>query len=58
MFSCVRCSRIVKDEEKYILFLDYYCRACMNTIEHDPDYALCLVQRNAILSRFIQIEKD
>jgi len=56
MFSCVRCTRLVTDEECYLLFLDKYCRACIITIENDPDYALVIVQRNALLSRFKQIE--
>jgi len=37
-FECFRCTRIVKGEESYVLFDYFYCRACMNTIENDPDY--------------------
>jgi len=40
MFECIRCTRIVNNEEIYVLHGSFYCRACMITIENDPD---CLV---------------
>jgi len=35
---CKRCTHEVTIEEKYLMFKAFYCRACMNTIENDPDY--------------------
>ncbi len=55
MFECVRCTRIVEGEEKYLMFKDEYCSACMDTITHDQDYAW-IIGRNYLLSRFEQIE--
>ena len=36
-FFCMRCTGRIKNE-RYLLFRAYYCGACMNTIENDPDY--------------------
>lgn len=38
MFDCIRCTRIVHDEESYLLFGKKYCRACALFIENSPEY--------------------
>jgi len=45
-FICFRCTRMVKNEEAYLLFDDLYCRACNITIERDPDYVF-LMKKNS-----------
>jgi len=44
MFECKRCGRLVENEEARLLNKDLYCRACMNTIENDPDYQWILTK--------------
>jgi len=41
---CCRCTG--KMAEKYLLFEMFFCRACMNTIENDPDYAFIMKRNN------------
>jgi len=36
-FECIRCTRIVNNEEIYVLHGSFYCRACMVALENDPD---------------------
>jgi len=33
----MRCTGRIR-KERYLLFRAYYCAACINTIENDPDY--------------------
>jgi len=46
---CTRCTHHMENEEKYMLFEAYYCRACVNTIEIDPDFAF-IFKRHQILA--------
>jgi len=41
--ECNRCTREIELEEIHYFLGGYYCRACMNTIENDPDYARTLL---------------
>jgi len=41
---------MVDNEEKYLIFNRFYCRACMNTIENDYEY-------QKLLHRQYQIDK-
>jgi len=55
---CVRCTCMITSEECYLLFRAIYCRACMNTIENDPEYAHIFSNKNvfAALEDIKQIE--
>jgi len=44
---CARCTGQLNNE-KYLLFGLYYCRACQNTIENDPDYAFIFIRLNKL----------
>jgi len=59
-FECVRCTRFVNNEEKYLLFKGIYCRACMDWIESDPDYAFIFKRNNIVpmrdLDKFWQLK--
>jgi len=58
--ECFRCSRLVNDEEMYLWFSRLYCRACMKTIENDPEYNEVLTMNYKVdlvlRERFRQIE--
>jgi len=58
MYECVRCTHKIVKEETYLLFKAVYCRACMNTIDNDPDYAHIFKNNNvfACLQDMKQIE--
>jgi len=47
-FECFRCTRKVIDEEGYLLFGRYYCRACYIAIENDPEYRNILLVFNKV----------
>jgi len=55
MFCCVRCTREVKNEERYIFVNSDYCRACINTIENNGEFETIL-NTNSVLMRLDQIE--
>jgi len=55
MFSCARCTREVKNEERYLFVGSDYCRACINYIENSGEYETIL-NTHAVLMRFRQIE--
>jgi len=55
MFECVRCTREVKNEECHLLNNENYCRACINTLENDPDYQR-IVSRAFIMGKLENIE--
>jgi len=38
LFECKRCTREVNNEEGHYFLGGLYCRACWNTVTHDPDY--------------------
>jgi len=44
---CARCTGQLKSE-KYLLFGMFYCRACQNTMENDPDYAYIFIRLNKL----------
>jgi len=44
---CSRCTARLT-VEKYLIFGLYYCRACQNTMEHDPDYAYIFIRLNKL----------
>lgn len=48
---CVRCTHEIIKEEKYLLFKAIYCRACMDTIENDRDYAFIFKRNNIFVSK-------
>jgi len=57
-FTCERCTRLVTNEECYVIFECFYCRACKLTIENDPeyDYFIKKWQVYELLDKFRQIE--
>jgi len=62
MKYCTRCTTPIAKEEKYLLFKAIYCRACMDTIENDPNYAFIMkrsdifVTKNSGLDKFWKLE--
>jgi len=44
---CARCTAKFKTE-KYWLFGMCFCRACMDTIKNDPDYAFIFIRLNKL----------
>jgi len=44
---CQRCTTELK-EEKYLIFGLFYCRACENTMQNDPDYAYIFIRLNKL----------
>jgi len=48
---CDRCTHEITIEEKYLLFKQIFCRACMNTIENDPDYAFIMKRNDIFVTR-------
>jgi len=43
---CARCTTEMR--EKYLIFGMYFCRACTNTMENDPDYAFIMIRLNKL----------
>jgi len=50
---CTRCTTPIIKEEKYLLFKGIYCRACMDTIENDPDYEFIFKRSDIFVSKSI-----
>jgi len=48
---CTRCTTPITKEEKYLLFKAVYCRACMDTIENDPDYGFIFKRSDIFVTR-------
>jgi len=48
---CFRCTHEILNEEKYLLFKAVYCRACMDTIENDPDYGFIFKRSDIFVTR-------
>jgi len=44
---CSRCTTEFRTE-KHLLFGLYFCRACYDTIENDPDYAYIMIRLNTL----------
>jgi len=59
-FTCVRCTRLVKNEECYIIFNRPYCRACDLVFQKDPEYFGLLKKQyqvdKMLMEKFRQIE--
>jgi len=52
LYYCERCTARIK-KERYLLFMAFYCEACMNTLENDPQYSY-IFKNNRLISDPLQ----